>query len=59
MARKAQKNAYELTHKNGTKSTVIANSYNDAINACHTFCVDAVQVQRIFSNGTKGKKKNV
>ena len=59
MARRTQKNRYELTHADGHKTTVVANSYNDAQRACHTFCVDAVQVQRIFSTGKRGAKKTV
>ena len=59
MVRRTQKNRYELTHADGHKTTIVANSYNDAQRACHTFCVDAVQVQRIFSTGKRGTKKNV
>ena len=59
MARKTQKNRYELTHADGHKTTIVANSYNDAQRACHTFCVDAVQVQRLFSTGQRGATKNV
>ena len=57
--RKTQKNRYELTMRNGAKQTIVANSYNEAINACHTFCVPAVQIQRINSNGTRKAIKNV
>ena len=59
MARRTQKNCYELTHTNGHKTTVVANSYNDAQRACHTFFVDAVQIQRVFNSGKRGAKKNV
>jgi hypothetical protein len=59
MARRTQKNRYELTMQNGTKRTVIANSYNGAISACRTFCVPAVQVQRINANGKRKIIKNV
>lgn len=59
MSRSAQKNRYELTMADGSKQTIIASSYNMAINACHTFCVPATQVQRINANGTKKKIKNV
>ena len=57
--RKAQKNRYELTMQDGSKQTVIASSYNTAINACHTFCVPAVQVQRVTADGRRKKIKNV
>lgn len=57
--RRTQKNRYELTMKDGSKQTIVANSYNEAINACHTFCVPAVQVQRINANGTRRTLKNV
>jgi hypothetical protein len=43
----------------GSKQTIVASSYRMAINACHTFCVPAVQVQRINADGTKKKIKNV
>lgn len=59
MRRKAQKNRYELTMQDGSKQTIVANSYNMAINACHAICVPAVQIQRINANGTKKKIKNV
>ena len=55
----AQRNRYELTHKDGSKSTVVANSYADVKKAVHTFCVDAVQVQRIYSTGKRGTTKNI
>ena len=59
MARKTQKNRYELTHADGHKTTIVANSYNDAQRAFDTFCVDAVQVQRIFSTCNRCAKKTV
>lgn len=59
MSRNIQKNRYELTMQDGSKQTIVANSYSMAINACHTFCVPAVQIQRINANGTKKKIKNV
>lgn len=59
MNRSAQKNRYELTMADGSKQTIVASSYSMAINACHTFCVPAVQVQRINADGTKKKIKNV
>lgn len=59
MARRTQKNRYELTMQNGTKMTIVAKSYNEAINACHALCVPAVQLQRINANGTRKKIKNV
>jgi hypothetical protein len=43
----------------GLKQTIVASSYSMAINACHTFCVHAVQVQRINADETKKKIKNV
>ena len=54
-----QKNRYELTLSDGSKQTIIANSYSEAINACHVFCINAVQVQRICKNGITKKIKNV
>lgn len=54
-----QKNRYELTMSDGSKQTIIANSYSEAINACHAFCINAVQVQRICKNGITKKIKNV
>lgn len=59
MSRSAQKNKYELTMQDGSKQTIIASSYTMAINACHTFCVPAVQVQRINRNGERRSVKNV
>ena len=59
MSRKSQKNTYELTMQDGSKQTIVASSYSTAINACHTFCVPAVQVQRINKNGEHRKVKNV
>ena len=59
MSRSAQKNRYELTMADGSKQTIVANSYNEAINACHTFCVPAVQIQRINRNGERRSVKNV
>lgn len=59
MSRSAQKNRYELTMADGSKQTIIANSYTEAINACHTFCVPATQIQRINRNGERRSVKNV
>lgn len=59
MSRKSQKNRYELTMQDGSKQTIVASSYSTAINACHTFSVPAVQVQRINKNGERRKVKNV
>ena len=59
MNRSAQKNRYELTMQDGSKQVIVASSYSMAINACRTFCVPAVQVQRINVNGTKKKIKNI
>ena len=59
MSRSAQKNRYELTMADGSKQTIVASSYSMAINDCHTFCVPAVQIQRINANGTKKKVKNI
>lgn len=59
MSRKSQKNRYELTMQDGSKQTIVASSYSAAINACHTFCVPAAQVQRINKNGERRKVKNV
>ena len=59
MSRKSQKNTYELTMQDGSKQTIVASSYSTAINACHTFCVPAIQVQRINKNGERRKVKNV
>ena len=59
MSRKLQKNTYELTMQDGSKQTIVASSYSTAINACHTFYVPAVQVQRINKNGERRKVKNV
>lgn len=59
MNRSAQKNRYELTMQDGSKQVIVASSYSMAINACRTFCVPAVQVQRINADGTKKKIKNV
>lgn len=59
MNRSAQKNRYELTMQDGSKQVIVASSYSMAINACRTFCVPAVQVQRINANGTKKKIKNI
>lgn len=59
MRRNEQKNRYELTMRDGSKQTIIANSYNSAVKACHTFCIPAVQVQRICTDGTRRKIKNV
>ena len=55
----AQRNAYELTHKDGSKSTVVANSYDDVKRAVHTFCVDATHVQRIYRDGSRGTKQTI
>lgn len=55
----AQRNRYELTHKDGRKTEVVANSYRDVKRAVHTFCVDAVQVQRIYADGKRGSKQNI
>ena len=55
----AQRNAYELTHKDGRKSTVVANSYSDVKRAVHTFCVDATHVQRIYRDGSRGTKQTI
>ena len=55
----AQTNRYELTHKDGRKSIVVANSYRDVERAVRTFCIDAVQAQRIYSNGKRGSKQNI
>ena len=59
MNRSAQKNRYELTMQDGSKQVIVASSYSMAINACRTFCVPVVQVQRINANGTKKKIKNI
>lgn len=59
MGRREQKNRYELTMQDGSKQTIVASSYSMAINACHTFCVPATQVQRINADGTRRKIKNV
>lgn len=59
MGRSAQKNRYELTMQDGSKQTIVASSYSMAINACHAFCVPAVQVQRINRNGERRSVKNV
>lgn len=59
MSRREQKNRYELTMQDGSKQIIIASSYSMAINACHTFCVPATQVQRINADGTRRKIKNV
>lgn len=59
MSRREQKNRYELTMQDGSKQTIVASSYSMAINACHTFCVPATQVQRINADGTRRKIKNV
>lgn len=59
MNRSAQKNRYELTMQDGSKQVIVASSYSMAINACRTFCVPAVQVQRINADGTKKKIKNI
>ena len=59
MKRSTQKNQYELTMHDGSKQTIIANSYNEAINACHTFCMPATQIQRINRNGKRKRVKNV
>ena len=59
MRRNAQKNRYELTMQDGSKQTIVANSYNMAINACHALCVPAVQVQRICADGKRKKLHNV
>ena len=56
---KAQRNKYELTHTDGHKTTVIANSYRSVQRAVKTFCVDAVQVQRIYGTGKRGSVKNI
>ena len=59
MGRREQKNRYELTMQDGSKQIIVASSYSMAINACHTFCVPATQVQRINADGTRRKIKNV
>jgi hypothetical protein len=59
MRKSAQKNRYELTMRDGSKQTIIANSYNEAINACHIFCMPATQIQRINRNGERRSVKNV
>ena len=59
MSRSAQKNRYELTMADGSKQTIVASSYSMAINACHTFCVPATQIQRINRNGERRSVKNV
>ena len=59
MRRSAQKNQYELTMQDGSKQTITANSYNEAINACHIFHVPATQIQRINRNGERRKVKKV
>lgn len=56
---KAQRNKYELTHTDGHKTTVIANSYRSVQRAVKTFCVDAVQMQRIYGTGKRGSIKNI
>lgn len=59
MSRREQKNRYELTMQDGSKQIIVASSYSMAINACHTFCVPATQVQRINADGSRRKIKNV
>lgn len=56
---RTQKNRYELTHTDGRKSTVVASTYSDVQRAVKTFHVNAVQVQRVYSNGKRGSVKNI
>ena len=54
-----QHNRYELIHSDGSKSQITANSYRDVKRAVESFRINAIQVQRIFKNGSRGTKQTI
>lgn len=57
--RSPQKNRYEITGRDGSKTVVTASSYGDVKRAINTFRVNADTVQRIYRDGSRGSKQVV